>query len=219
MRRLRESRDSFDARSLATARPNDETGTIGTMGDEEAGSALILGRRGTTNTWLGSRGSRNGIVRYAFENVLQKSWVYRRNGHRTECDASFVTTDQRSHAWSVFTGYSLDDISILSVIAMPITGADLENGQYYDTGTAVENAVQSEVGESVSRDSEPSPVAIVVAERLAQVSAVRSPRAANPGSRWRREGTRRAPPRPRLVVMGRTQRPTDINPRWQAGYD
>ena len=67
---------------------------------------------------------------FAFESILEQSWVYRRN-ERNECDCSFVSSVQRSHAWSVFSGYSLADISILSVIAMPLTLRELANARYY----------------------------------------------------------------------------------------
>lgn len=67
-----------------------------------------------------------------FESILEQSWVYRRN-ERNDCDCSFVSSVQRSYAWSVFSGYSLADISILSVIAMPLTLRELANARYYQT--------------------------------------------------------------------------------------
>ncbi|KAK3998183.1 hypothetical protein QBC44DRAFT_779 [Cladorrhinum sp. PSN332] len=88
-------------------------------------------------------GRRNGVVLsgirsfdgenidFAFESVLEASWVYRRNQHHDECDRSFATSAIRSHAWSMFSGYSLADISILSVIAMPLTLMDISNRQHY----------------------------------------------------------------------------------------
>ncbi|KAK4444571.1 hypothetical protein QBC34DRAFT_182057 [Podospora aff. communis PSN243] len=183
MRRLRESRDSFDALSIATARPDAETTAIRAIGDEEADSALELRRRGAARTWL-SRGSRISIVRFAFENVLSKSWVYRRNAHHNECDVSFNTSDRRSHAWSVFSGYSLADISVLSVIAMPITSADLENGQYYNTDPDSRNNVR------------PMPLRSAPSEWRMTTALLkyRSGRPINLGSRSAAIGTERAEP-------------------------
>ena len=47
---------------------------------------------------------------------------------------SFKHSDLRSHAWSYLTGYSLADISVLSVISMPITQRDITNSTYYSFG-------------------------------------------------------------------------------------
>jgi len=75
------------------------------------------------------------IIRFAFEPVLQASRVYLRHEQRNECDMSFSSIAQRSHAWSELAGYSLADISILSVIAMPLTTADIATGSYHYTVT------------------------------------------------------------------------------------
>jgi hypothetical protein len=45
-----------------------------------------------------------------------------------ECDRSYTSTTQLSQAWS---GHSLADISVLSVIAMPLTTLDIQNGSHY----------------------------------------------------------------------------------------
>ncbi|KAI1325913.1 hypothetical protein F5Y16DRAFT_376692 [Xylariaceae sp. FL0255] len=73
-------------------------------------------------------------ISHAFDNILQKSWVYRRNeGNR--CDRSVITSDLRSRTWSIFSGISLADISVVSVVAMPITWLDISNGRYYKAGS------------------------------------------------------------------------------------
>ncbi|KAK3312912.1 hypothetical protein B0H66DRAFT_569177 [Apodospora peruviana] len=91
---------------------------------------------------------------FAFENILQESWVYRRN-ERNECDASFVSSVQRSHAWSVFSGYSLADISILSVIAMPITLRDIANNRHYEVTAARDCASELEVEDPLPSNGAP----------------------------------------------------------------
>jgi len=136
--RLRQSEDSFDACSLTTTRPSAETVTIRYkhVEDRDDDGVSILERRAKPRPPL------NGsIIRFTFENVLQKSWVYRRNEKRHDCDISFASTAPRSHAWSVFSGYSLADISVLSVIAMPITIGDIENGQHYQVALRAEEVI------------------------------------------------------------------------------
>ncbi|KAK0649701.1 hypothetical protein B0T16DRAFT_492280 [Cercophora newfieldiana] len=129
--KLRQSEDSFDACSVAMTRQSVEVATVRCReeeGKEESENASIFRRRSAVSPPFSGN-----TIRYAFENILQRSWVYRRNDRRHECDISFASTTQRSHTWSVFTGYSLADISVLSVIAMPITIMDVENGHYYTT--------------------------------------------------------------------------------------
>lgn len=65
-----------------------------------------------------------------FEQILETSWVYRRN-ERNECDHSFVSSQLRPGAWSVFSGFSLADMSVFSVITMPLYPVDVKHGGYY----------------------------------------------------------------------------------------
>lgn len=83
---------------------------------------------------IGQTATSGAIIRFAFEPVLQASRVYLRHEQRNECDVSFSSSAQRSHAWSALAGYSLADVSILSVIAMPLTAADVVTGAQYYTG-------------------------------------------------------------------------------------
>lgn len=69
-------------------------------------------------------------LKFAFEKILETTWVYKRN-ERNDCDVSFISSARRSHAWSIFSGVSLADISIKSVIAMPITTLDISNSGHY----------------------------------------------------------------------------------------
>ena len=70
----------------------------------------------------------NGNVRsgfrFAFEHILEESRVYRM-ARASECDLSFNSSIPRSHAWTVFSELTLTDISMLSMIALPIYKSDL----------------------------------------------------------------------------------------------
>lgn len=63
-------------------------------------------------------------IRHRFEDELARSRVYRRVQH-DDCDNSFTSSALRSHAWSIFTGLSLSDISAISVIALPLSQKEL----------------------------------------------------------------------------------------------
>ncbi|KAJ3519099.1 hypothetical protein NM208_g14264 [Fusarium decemcellulare] len=129
---MNDSQDSFDARSTFSRRHLDDRSTIWLGGDDEEDDAATIR---TSNTIATIQGLRNGfqskVMALTFEKILEQSWVYKRN-QRNECDSSFISTAGRSHAWSVFSGFSLADVSVLSVIAMPLTTLDLSNGKHYD---------------------------------------------------------------------------------------
>jgi hypothetical protein len=70
------------------------------------------------------------IRSFEFEKDLEASWVYqKRTGNTT--DASFCTSLVRSHAWTALTEISLSDISVISVVALPISLFELENASHY----------------------------------------------------------------------------------------
>ncbi|CAH0057966.1 unnamed protein product [Clonostachys solani] len=115
--------DRFDARSTFT-RDVDESSETATIRD---GDTADRSRDSTRPTNISNR------ISFAFEKILQQSWVYKRN-EKNGCDQSFITTttDARSRTWSIFSGISMAHISILSVIAMPITLLDINHGHYYE---------------------------------------------------------------------------------------
>lgn len=47
-------------------------------------------------------------------------------------DFSFRSSVARSHNWSIFSDLSLGDISILSIIALPLYQDDITNAEHYD---------------------------------------------------------------------------------------
>ncbi|KAM0434495.1 hypothetical protein ACHAPT_003591 [Fusarium lateritium] len=126
--------NSFDARSASTKRQEDDQSTIWADDDEDDAETI----RGSIRESVGSgshkdvskKGHQSRMLRLPFEKILEQSWVYKRN-QRNDCDCSFISSAERSHAWSVFSGFSLADVSILSVIAMPLTTVDLANGKHY----------------------------------------------------------------------------------------
>ncbi|EXM13330.1 PH-like domain superfamily [Fusarium oxysporum f. sp. vasinfectum] len=73
------------------------------------------------------------ISKFDFEDDLESSRVYRRAVRET-MDFSFRSSIARSHNWSVFSGLSLGDISIMSVIALPVYQDDITNAEHYDFG-------------------------------------------------------------------------------------
>lgn len=73
------------------------------------------------------------VSKFDFEDDLELSRVYRRAVRET-MDFSFRSSIARSHNWSVFSGLSLGDISILSVIALPLYQGDITNAEHYDFG-------------------------------------------------------------------------------------
>ena len=134
MKRLvEESVDFFDAQSTFTRRPSDDGMTIRHYDVEYINDAMTIRDGSRRSTARQSIISNFGGPGFTFETILQQSWVYRRN-ERNDPDGamSFVSSVQRSHAWSVFTGYSLADISVLSVVAMPLTLREVTNHHHYE---------------------------------------------------------------------------------------
>ncbi|KAI0814554.1 Pleckstrin homology domain-containing protein [Xylaria sp. FL0064] len=67
---------------------------------------------------------------FEFESDLEASRVYRR-AKRDTMDFSFRTSIARTHAWSILSGCSLADVSVLSVIALPLDLGDVTNNHHY----------------------------------------------------------------------------------------
>jgi hypothetical protein len=123
--KMQTSQDAFDARSIATRHIDDDAATARLDDDSSTIRGPAITRRNTVRSIID--GARGGIIRFAFENILEGSRVYKRTAHVHECDQSFASSAIRS----IFTGYSLAHISILSVIAMPLCSADVSNGRHY----------------------------------------------------------------------------------------
>lgn len=133
--RLLQSEDCFDARSIVTRHHHHpvEDFDDGKQSTFSSSHALRNSIRGFAGDFTG------GAVKFAFESVLEQSRVYRNSACYDKCDRSFTTktTARRTHAWSIFSGYSLAEISLLSVIAMPLLVSDISNGRYYTATSAI----------------------------------------------------------------------------------
>jgi hypothetical protein len=92
----------------------------------------------STHTFDGSSGSNSSTSqtqltqsktssasRHDFEVVLEESRVYTRVDSNNESDASFTSSTVRTNAWSMLSGISLNDISIIAVFRLPITLDDI----------------------------------------------------------------------------------------------
>jgi hypothetical protein len=70
---------------------------------------------------------------YSFEIDLNTSRVYRRT-EPYESDVSFTSSNVRTHAWSIFSGMSLSEISVVSALALPLYAYDIPNNEWYNFG-------------------------------------------------------------------------------------
>ena len=70
--------------------------------------------------------------RTGFEVDLGTSRVYRRT-ERFKSDVSFTSSAIRSHAWSIFSGLSLSEVSMLSAITLPLYLNEIYNNKWYST--------------------------------------------------------------------------------------
>jgi len=61
-----------------------------------------------------------------FEITLGQTRVYARV-QSNECDMSFTSSAMQTNAWSMLSGLSLNDISIISVLALPISLEEVES--------------------------------------------------------------------------------------------
>lgn len=65
-----------------------------------------------------------------FQVYLGTSRVYRRT-ENYESDVSFTSSALRTHAWSVFSGLSLAEVSVISAIALPLYLDEIYNQEWY----------------------------------------------------------------------------------------
>jgi cell division control protein 24 len=73
------------------------------------------------------------ISSFDFEDDLDSSRVYRR-AQRDSMDFSFRSSTAPSNAWSIFSGLSLSDVSIISAVALPLSLNEIGNPQHYENG-------------------------------------------------------------------------------------
>lgn len=83
------------------------------------------------------------LVEHAFEEDLQKSWVYQRSAGR-DPRFSINSTAQLSLSWSMLSGLSLSNVSNIAVQWLPIFEKDLENSQIYKFGSSTSDEAKEE---------------------------------------------------------------------------
>ncbi|KAF5018986.1 hypothetical protein F66182_9004 [Fusarium sp. NRRL 66182] len=69
--------------------------------------------------------SNPSIIKSEFEEELEQSRVYSRT-QQNEPDMSFTSSNAPSNAWSMLSGMSLNDISVISAFRLPITVDDID---------------------------------------------------------------------------------------------
>ena len=114
--RVRDLEDTFNAKSLIPSRVT--SGTVTPMANTSLSNTLYSVMDAPSLTQL--------------QQQLDKSRVYRRV-RRAESLTSFSTSALGSVAWSVFTGLSLADISIVSAIALPIYPNELHDAKSHES--------------------------------------------------------------------------------------
>ncbi|KAH7309930.1 Rho GTPase activation protein [Rhexocercosporidium sp. MPI-PUGE-AT-0058] len=96
---------------------------------------------------------------FAFEEVLQNSWVYQRSDRKGDRGAfSAISSAGRTASWSMLSGLSLsDNISIIAVQALPVYAHDLSNAEVYQFGEFNDSSVVLENDKSSAKVALESP--------------------------------------------------------------
>ncbi|KAF4966894.1 hypothetical protein FSARC_5507 [Fusarium sarcochroum] len=123
-RRLMNLEDALDSQTIASKRMSflSLSGTTPQRSESQRSQPSTVDTESTI-----------AVSKFDFEDDLELSRVYRR-AQRDTMDFSFRSSIARSNSWSVFSGLSLGDVSIMSVIALPVYQEDLTNAQHYDFG-------------------------------------------------------------------------------------
>lgn len=127
-RRLESLRDTFDARSTITRRIDDQS-VVGADADSRTITSATQHANRSSETIV-----KASTLRFAFEDDLAASRVYRQ-AKRDACDCSFTSSAVRTDAWSIFSGLSLADLSVISIVALPLYPRDITNARHYTFGS------------------------------------------------------------------------------------
>jgi hypothetical protein len=133
-KRLRNLEESCEAQSILTRcfRNSSSTGLVeedGTNNSTFALDGLSL------ETGFDGFDFQFTTIQLSFEDDLKTSRVYSRT-QVYESDVSYTSSAVRTHAWSIFSGLSLAEVSIISAIALPIYSHEISNSQWYSFGEA-----------------------------------------------------------------------------------
>ena len=95
--------------------------------DADDDADTIKPSRTSENLWPLNTDSPILSVTHSFDTDLAQTRVYQM-ARAAECDVSFRSSNIRSHAWSIISEISLANISLLSVLALPIYPFDFNHG-------------------------------------------------------------------------------------------
>ncbi|KAM7203201.1 hypothetical protein V8F20_004143 [Naviculisporaceae sp. PSN 640] len=141
-RRLMTLEDSFDARSMISRRRSAVVSLkLGHAEDDQ--TAQFLNRLSSIDDETISKPATSPASlppseytttsAFNFEPDLEASLAYRR-AQRESMDFSFRSSVAWSNGFSTFSGLTLGDVSVLSVIALPIYEAEISNAHHYTFG-------------------------------------------------------------------------------------
>ncbi|KAH7346055.1 hypothetical protein BKA66DRAFT_505879 [Pyrenochaeta sp. MPI-SDFR-AT-0127] len=123
-RRIAHLEDGCDTcNSVTTRRPTSRTSNATILQDIDNARQVDRPRRS-------SKVSIQVRQRSHFEHDLEASRVYRK-AQRHSADYSFRSSTAQSHAWSALSDISLADLSVVSVVALPLFRADVTNAYHY----------------------------------------------------------------------------------------
>ncbi|KAL3295143.1 cdc42-like protein [Colletotrichum asianum] len=112
---LMEDRSHLDARSVKFM---DDTMSMISSRRSIRSMASTAFPRARPSTSMSSR--QVSVERWDLEIALQRSRVYNRS-QSNQCDMSYTTSTAPTNAWSMLSGISLNDVSVVSAYRLPIT--------------------------------------------------------------------------------------------------
>jgi hypothetical protein len=159
---MRALEGSWDARSVYTKKTN--TTTLDLIPQEDSETIIPTPPRLPNNYVSGFEAIR---IRRAFEDDLEASRVYTRAALYDFCDRSFVSSAIRTNAWSIL---SLSDISVISVLALPLFQGDISNQEHYsfgdiDAAQVLGSAALRTIGQSLAQSELPPSTVSSAGER------------------------------------------------------
>jgi GTPase KRas len=117
--------------------------------------------------------STTSVTAREFEITLEESRVYKRIRSSYNCDLSFTTSIPRTHAWSQLTGLSLNDVSVMSVIALPVSIDEINS---IGAGLTFADFLSSHSQSNPIRNSTPRPP-VLESDRMSLLSHSNLPEA------------------------------------------
>jgi cell division control protein 24 len=136
-RRLMNLEDAFEVRTIVSKRQSRVIATNSSINNDaskpqkpaELTERVALDKSKNVSQ-LSTPLEGNAVSSFDFENDLEASRVYQK-AQRDTMDFSFQSSIAYTSAWSVFSGLSLSDVSIISAIALPLYADEITNAQHY----------------------------------------------------------------------------------------